>query len=363
MDLNKELMKYINGIEPVNEEAREEARKHSMGLLKIPMSLGKIDEIALKLSSITGKVINDMQKKCILIFSADNGIVDAGVSQTPAEVNKIITESFSQYATGVGVIARVANADLIVYDIGNRATIEDPAVIKECKIMNGTNDFSKGSAMTYEQAEEAILVGINAVKNAVEKGYTVIGNGEMGIGNTSTSCAIVCALTGADVADAVGMGSGMYNDDDLNRKINAIRKGLEVNDINVNDPVDVIAKVGGLDIAAIVGTYIGCAYYKVPAVIDGYISSVAAYVASKIDKNILDYAIASHHTDEAGYKMIEKDLEEPMFKMNMRLGEGSGCPFTFFAIDCANSMMKNMYTLEKGKVSKSYIEATDQLSF
>lgn len=362
MELKKQVEHYISGISDVDLKAKEEAQNYNAGLLKIPSSLGRVEDIAIQIASITGKVKNDMRKKCIIMMSADNGITAKGVSSAPKEITKSMTECFSKMVTGVGVFSRVSKSDLIIYDIGVDADVHDKNVINK-KVRRGTADFSEGPAMSYEEALQAILVGIEAVKDAVDQGYQVIGTGEMGIGNTSSSTAIICAMTGTDVAEAVGRGAGL-TDEAYENKINLLRSAIKLNDPDKNDPIDVLAKVGGLDIAGLVGVFIGCAYYKVPAVIDGYISSVAAFVAYKLNEKIKQYTIESHITEEIGYNTIRKEMNlKPMFNLNMRLGEGTGCPFTFFAIDCADSMMNHMYTFEQGLCSDEYVEKIDELKF
>ncbi len=361
--MREKLQDIISKIENVDSKAAKEAQDYCVSLLKIPGSLGRIEDLAVQLSSITGKTKNNLDKKCIIMMSADNGIVAQNVSSAPQSVTVTMTECFSKMVTGVGVFARAANAKLYVYDIGVNGDINDKAVINK-KIMRGTNDFSLGPAMSEEAALKAIFTGIEAVKTAIDDGYEVIGTGEMGIGNTSTSTAVICALSGAKVKDCVGSGTGMVNDEAMQNKIDVINRGLTINKPNPDDPVDVLAKVGGLDIAALCGVFIGCAYYKVPAVIDGYISSAAAYAAFKLCPKVRGYMIESHITEEVGYKVVKEQLNlKPMFDLNMRLGEGSGCPFTFFAIDCANSMMNNMYTFEQGMISEEYTDKIDELKF
>lgn len=363
MTLKEQIYSYINAIAPANASAIEAANARNNSLLKIPASLGRIEDVAIKLAGITGKAINDMPKKCIIIMSADNGVTAKGVSSAPADVTVTMTECFSRKVTGVGATARVANADLFIYDVGINGDISDPAVINK-KIMRGTNDFSEGPAMSMDECLQAILVGIEAVKAAFDSGYDVIGTGEMGIGNTSSSTLVICALSGADIADCVGKGTGMVDDSAYINKVNVLRRAYEINQPNTSDPLDVLAKLGGLDIAGLVGVYIGCAYYKLPVVIDGYISSAAAYIAYKLNPNTFDYMIESHYTEEVGYNAILRDMPlRPMFNMNMRLGEGSGCPLTFFVIDCANSMMQHMFTFEEAAINTEYTDKLDELKF
>ena len=224
-DLTAKVMNYVEGIKPADQKSIEKAQEESMNLLKIPMSLGRVEEVGFKLAGISGKTVADYDKKVIIIMSSDNGIVDKGVSSAPKSVTKTMTECFTKKVTGVGVISRVYGNDLIVYDIGNEQDIEDPEVINR-KLMRGTNDFSEGPAMTRETALKAVLIGIEAVKDAIDRGYKVIGTGEMGIGNTSSSTAVICALAERDPGDFVGKGTGMTDDKALLNKIELIRQGL-----------------------------------------------------------------------------------------------------------------------------------------
>jgi nicotinate-nucleotide--dimethylbenzimidazole phosphoribosyltransferase len=362
-ELREKLSTYLDGISGADETAYQKSEEYALGLLKIPMSLGKVEQIASKLSGITSKVKNDMPKKCIVIMSADNGIVDQGVSSASKSVTATMTECFSKMVTGVGVISRVSGVDLIVYDVGIEADIVNPSVINK-KIRPSTSDFSLGPAMSEEECVKAILVGIEAVKDAIDKGYQVIGAGEMGIGNTSSSTCVTSVLTNTPVEVCVGKGTGMVSDDDYVRKVNILKKAIEVNSPNPHDIIDVVSKVGGFDIAAMIGLFLGAAYYRIPIVIDGYISSVAALCAYRLKREVYDFMFESHRTEEPGYSAIEKEMElEPMFYMNMRLGEGSGCPFTFFAIDCANSMMNYMYTFDDVMMDQTYVEKINEFQF
>ncbi|NLW69646.1 MAG: nicotinate-nucleotide--dimethylbenzimidazole phosphoribosyltransferase [Eubacteriaceae bacterium] len=362
-NLKEELFAYVDGISPANSEVIEQTKGYALNLLKIPGSLGRLEDISYKLAGISGEIKKEFGKKCIIIMSSDNGIVDQGVSSAPQSITKTLTEVFTRFGTGVGAISKTYGNDLFVYNIGIKPDIDDPKVIN-VNLMRGTNDFSLGAAMDYETAIKGMLIGIKAVKDAIDAGYEVIGTGEMGIGNTSTSTAVICSLAGENVDNAVGKGTGMTDDTALIHKIKVIQRGIDVNRPDKNDPIDVVAKVGGLDIAGLVGIYIGCAYYKVPVVIDGYISSAAYYAAYSMNPLVADYAIESHKTEEPGYAIIAKNTGlKPMFDMNMRLGEGSGCPFTFFAIDCAQSVLNNMFTFEMAEASTEYTDKVADLKF
>ncbi|MCL1913090.1 MAG: nicotinate-nucleotide--dimethylbenzimidazole phosphoribosyltransferase [Eubacteriaceae bacterium] len=363
MEFKKEIEEAIASIEGANIQAMEAAEAYSLGLAKIPGSLGRVEDIAIKLSGITGKVKNAMPKKCVIIMSSDNDIALEGVSSAPQDVTAALTEIFADMVTGVGVMARVSGSDVIVYDVGVKQDIQNPKVINK-KIRYAAGNFKNGPAMEPDECMKAIKIGIDAALDAKEKGYDVIGTGEMGIGNTSSTTCVTALLTGASVDDLVGKGTGMSEASQLDHKINTLKAALEHNQPNQDDVFDVITKVGGLDIAALTGLYIGAAMAKVPVVIDGYISSVAALCAWKLNPKTYDYMIESHSTAEPGYKAIRDAMGlKPMFDMNMRLGEGSGCPLAFFVVDCANSMMNHMFTFEQSDIGEEYTDKIPEFEF
>jgi nicotinate-nucleotide--dimethylbenzimidazole phosphoribosyltransferase len=266
------------------------------------------------------------------------------------------TINFIRGITGVSVLAKRFDADLIVVDVGVNADIDHPA-IKNRKIRKSTWNIANGAAMTREEAELAILAGIETAAEAVDSGYTLLGAGEMGIGNTTTSSAVLCALTGISAEQSAGKGAGL-KEDAYKKKIHVIKSALENNKPDASDPIDVLAKVGGFDIAAMAGVFIGGAYKKVPVVIDGFISIVAALAACRINPAVREYLFASHASFEQGYVHAAAALEvEPCLNLNMRLGEGSGCPIMFAVIDAACAMMSGMGTFEQANIGDEYLES------
>ena len=345
----------VNGIKPLYNDTMQEAQKRVGILAKPPGSLGKLESIAVKLSGITGNVINDVKKKCTIIMSADNGIYEEGVSSCPQTVTVAQTINFIKGITGVGVLSRHEGSDLKVVDIGINFDIEFPGLINR-KIRKSTWNISKGPAMTREEAIEAIETGIEIVKLAKEEGYSLLGTGEMGICNTSTSSAVLISFTGCSIETAVGRGAGLTDKAFENKKV-VIKSAIEVNMPDKNDPIDVLAKVGGFDIAGIVGCFIGAAYYRVPILIDGFISAAAALIASKLNPLVKEYLIPSHNSAEPGYLLVMNELGlSPMLDLDMRLGEGSGCPIAFNIVSAACAMMKNMATFEEAEINDDYLE-------
>ena len=335
-------------------DAAKKAEERIESLAKPPGSLGKLEDIAKRLSGISGEMYYDTQKRCIIIMSSDNGVFEEGVAATPQSVTYAQTINFVRGLTGVAAIAKQFNTDLIVVDVGVNADIDHPQ-IKNRKIRKSTWNIAKGDAMTYDEALQAILIGIETVVEAVEAGYTLIGAGEMGIANTTTSAAVLCALTGLSAQNAAGKGAGL-KEEAYQRKIEIIRSAVENNNPNPADPVDVLAKVGGFDLAALTGVYLGGAYMRVPVVIDGFISMVAALAASRISPIAKEFMFASHESYEQGFAHAAEALGvEACLNLNMRLGEGSGCPIMFSVIDAACAMMRNMGTFEEAEINDEYL--------
>lgn len=348
------LKKTTEGIRPANEESMKAAAERLDKLAKPIGSLGKLESLAVKLAGITGKQNNRFDKKVTVIMAADNGVCEEGVSSCPQIVTTVQTLNFLKGVTGVCVLSKHAGADIRVVDIGVANDLEAPGLINR-KIRKGTSNMAKGPAMSREEAVKAIETGIEMVTQLVSEGYSLFGTGEMGIGNTSTSSAIAMAFLGCSADDAVGKGAGL-TDEDHARKKATIEKAIAVNKPDPKDPIDVLAKVGGFDIAGMTGCFLGAAYHRVPVVIDGFISAAAALAASRINPLVKDYMIASHCSKEPGYIIASKELGlEPMLNLDMRLGEGSGCPLAFNVIEAAEAVIANMATLEEASIESDFL--------
>lgn len=356
------VQNLIGEIASADLEASKQAQFYIDGLVKPPGSLGRIESVGVKIAGITGKIKNRLPKKCIIVMCSDNGVVEEGVASAPKSVTLMQTLNFAKGIAGVSVLAKQVNADVIIVDVGVDADINDPKVIDK-KIRKSTWNISKGPAMTYEEACQAILIGIDMVKRAKDDGYQVIGTGEMGIGNTSTSSAILTAYTGLSTEKTVGKGAGA-SEETYNFKKAIVSKAIEVNQPNLRDPIDVVAKLGGFDIAALAGVYIGAAYYRVPVIMDGFISSIAALIAVKLNDKVKDYIIESHDSAEHGFGLLMQEIGmQPMFNMGMRLGEGSGCPLTFTVIDLACAMVNEMATFGEAQIDTKYLEQISEFEF
>lgn len=317
-------------------------------------SLGRLEDLAIQVAGITGQVENEFTKKCTVVMCADNGVWEEGVSSCPQYITTTQTINFTKGLTGISVLCRQASMDVKIVDIGINSNIESPLILNR-KIRKGTSNMAKGPAMTREEAIRAIEVGIEVVKELKLQGYKVLGTGEMGIGNTSTSSAVLMALTGCDANIAVGKGAGLTEEGYENKK-RIISQAIEINNPSKEEPLEVLHKVGGFDIAGLVGCYIGSAYYRVPIIIDGFISASAALVASRMNPLIKEYMIPSHASAEPGFTLIMEELGlKPLLNLNMRLGEGTGCPLAVNLLEAANRIICEMATFEEAEIKDDYL--------
>lgn len=346
--------KTINNIRALDEDVMLEARKRMDSLAKPFGSLGKLESIAVQLSGITGKVHNEINKKCTIVMASDHGIWEEGVSCAPQEITAIQTMNMLKGVTGICAVSRANNADLRIVDIGVMRDLEHPSLINR-KISYGTKNFSKEPAMSREDAIKALEIGIEMVKDLVDEGYNLLGTGEMGIGNTSCSSAVFMAFTGFDAEVSVGKGGGITQEA-YEKKKQVIENAIKYHRPNVNDPIEVLSKVGGLDLVGMVGCFLGAAYFRVPIVIDGFISAAAALAAYKINPLVKHFMIPSHCSKEPGYKHVMNEIGlEPMLYLDMRLGEGTGCPIAFNIIETSLSVMNTMATFEEATIINDYL--------
>ena len=347
------LQEVLDGIKGADKEVLEQAQKHMDSLIKPLGSLGKLESMAVKLAGITGKVHNNVDKKCSIVMVADNGICAEGVAGSPQDITLVQGMNMTKGICGMGVLSAHAGADIKVVDIGIMSDYNNDKVYNR-KIKYGTDNFAKGPAMSREEAIKAFEVGIEMVELAVSEGYQIIGTGEMGIGNTSSTSAVFMAMTGASAEVAVGKGGGL-TDEALIHKKKVIEDAIKLNNPDKNDPIDVVAKVGGLDIAGMAGCFLGAAYHRVPIIIDGVISALAAYVAAQLNPLVKDYMFSSHKSKEPVYDLIFDELGmEPILDMDMRLGEGTGCALAFNIISASCAIMNNMATFEDIAYDDSY---------
>jgi len=350
------LQSLIQEIKPLDITAINEAKKHQARLAKPPGSLGKLEEIGIQLAGITGKTHNSITKKHLLVFAADNGVVTEGVSSAPQSVTLKQAINLTKGKTGAGVLASHFGCEISVCDVGINGDAKNTGVIDR-KIAYGTNNIAKCSAMTKEQAIKAILTGAELAKTS---DADIIGVGEMGIGNTTTASAVLSVLLDVEPEKVTGRGGGI-TDKAFRKKKEVIKQAVRINNPDKNDILDVLSKVGGFDIAAMCGAFLGAAASERPVVIDGFISAVAALCAVRLCPEVSNYLIASHASFEIGYSLAIKELRlSPMLNLNMRLGEGSGCPLAFQIVDAACAVMNKMATFEDAGINDDYLEEIRQ---
>ena len=383
--LNMQLTEVLDSIDEMgdlSEEAMDEAKARQEILAKPTGALGKLEDISIQLAGITGKLKNNMKKQAVVIFSADNGVVEEGVASAPQSVTLSQTINFTRHLTGVSSMAEYWGINLLVVDVGVKMEIPETLYSDEMadhvcgvsgcqkgltqkivnrRIANGTKNLAKEPAMTHEQALQAVLTGIEAVEAIKRCGYDIFGVGEMGIGNTTTSACVLAALCGKTGTDVVGRGGGL-NDEGLAKKIRIVDEATK--NLKPDQVLDILAAVGGFDICAMTGAFLGAAYYKIPVVIDGYISAVAALAASRLAPKATGYMFGSHQSKEQGYLIAMDALGiKPYFDLGMRLGEGSGCPISFKIIETACAAMNGMATFAEGAIDADYLEEAKKGNF
>lgn len=346
------ITETISSVAPLDRAAMDAAERRQAQLAKPPGSLGHLEALSIRLAGITGKVYNRIEKKHLLVFAADNGVVAEGISATPQSVTFRQAINLTRAKTGAAVLCKHFGADITVCDVGVNGDMTGSEVLNR-KIAYGTQNMAKGSAMTRAQALRAITIGMELAKQTQAD---VIGIGEMGIGNTTTSAAVLSVLLDADVEEVTGRGAGI-TDRSFRKKKQVIQTAIEINRPDKQDVIDVLSKVGGFDIAAMCGAFIGCAATRRPVVIDGFISAVAALCAYKLCPNAVHYFIPSHASYEIGYQLAMDAMDlKPIVLLEMRLGEGSGCPFAFEILSAACAVINDMATFEEAGINDDYLE-------
>ena len=341
------LEETMQKIRPVDAAAMAAAKQHWDGLGKPLGSLGRLEKALIQIAGIqrTGGVHID--RKALVIMCADNGVVEEGVTQCGQEVTATVAENFLDEKSCVAIMCRRAGTKICPVDIG--MVVDTPRVEKR-KIAYGTKNMAKEPAMTREQAVAAIEVGIAKAEELHAQGYEMLATGEMGIGNTTTSSAMTAVYLGLDVETVTGRGAGLSSHG-LQRKIHAIKQAIAVNQPDPEDPLDVLAKVGGLDIAGMCGLFLGGAAQQMPVVMDGFISQVAALTAVRLVPECADYILASHVSEEPGANILLKTLEKDAFlTCGMRLGEGSGAVALFPILDFASDIYHKMSTFVQADI-------------
>lgn len=353
--MEAEIERILQNIKPLDRALMDAAAEYQARLAKPPGSLGKLEDISIRLAGITGTLHNAIDRSRILVFCADNGVTAEGVSCAPQSVTAAQAVNMTKGLTGMSAMARHFGCSLVVADVGI-ATPYHCAAVRNYSIAKGTKNFARQPAMTREQTVAAILTGVQFASEAAQDGMDAIGVGEMGIGNTTTSSAVLAALTGLPVEAVTGRGGGVTDDGFLKKK-QVIENALELHKPDKNDPIDVLSKVGGFDIAAMCGAFLGAAACRMPAVADGLISIVAALCAARLCPDAKGYFFPSHCSYEIGYKAAADELGlDPWLNLGMRLGEGSGCPLAFEVLSAACAVMNGMATFEGASINDGYLD-------
>lgn len=344
------LKKTLAEIKGLYHEPMAQAKKRWDTLIIPPGSLGRLEELAVRLAGITGSPRPVIGEKVIILMAGDHGVVAEGVSAAPQEITYQILPAFVQGVAGIGVLSRLAGARLVVVDVGVAVPVDCPGVLS-CKVRPGTGNIACGPAMSREEAVKAIEVGIEVVQKEIARGATLVGLGDMGIGNTTPSSAIAAALGGFTPEEITGRGT-YVNDEVLRRKVEVVKRALEVNQPNPADALDVLSKVGGLEIAGLTGVILGAAARRVPVLLDGFITTAAAMVAAALEPLTKEFMIASHLSGEQGHRLMLEHLGlSPMLYLNMRLGEGTGAALAMQLVEAACRIINEMASFEEAGLS------------
>lgn len=356
MTYEDRLAEILASVRPTDASAEERAWARLDTLTKPPRSLGRLESIAARVARVQGSDRPDVSGKAVILAAGDHGVVAEGVSPFPQDVTWQMVANFSAGGAAINQLAASVDAELRLYDVGVAADVSHFARVRVEKIAAGTANMAKGPAMTREQAAQAVLVGVEAARDAVADGISLLATGEMGIGNTTAASALTAAYTGADAAAVVGAGTGL-DARGVTHKAEVVRRALEVNGIALSapasgDPLGVIAAVGGLEIAALAGVVIGAAEQGVCVVADGFISGSAALAAVRMCPAAAEYLFPSHLSVEPGHAVVMAALGlEPVLELDMRLGEGTGAALAMGIMDAACRMMSGMATFAEAGVS------------
>lgn len=345
------LQQLIAKIQPLDEGAMTAAQERQNMLTKPAGSLGRLEELSIQIAGITGQAIPEIKDKVIITMAGDHGVVAEGVSAFPQEVTPQMVLNFLYEGAAINALAKHVGARITVVDMGVAADMEPHPALVVKKVAKGTANMTKGPAMSREDAEKAILAGVEVVEAEIESGLDIVGTGDMGIGNTTPSAAIAAALTGIEPAKLAGRGTGV-DDAGLKRKIDAIERALQINKPDPADGLDVLAKVGGFEIAGLAGVILGAAAHRKAVMVDGFISTAAAMIAVAIAPAVRPYLISAHRSQEYGHQqMIEWLGLKPLVDLDFRLGEGTGAALGISLAEAACKILAEMATFAEAGVT------------
>ena len=345
------LQQIVEQIEPLDAEAMRRAQERQDSLTKPPGSLGRLEELSIQIAGITGQALPRIEDKVIVTMVGDHGVTAEGVSAYPSEVTPQMVHNFLRGGAAINVLARHVGARVVVVDVGVAQELTPHPELVSRKVAPGTGNMAQGPAMSREEAIQAVEVGIDVVEGELVRGMDILGTGDMGIGNTTPSSAIVAVFTGAPVIQVTGRGTGI-GDEQLQHKVDLIERALRINQPNPDDALDVLAKVGGFEIGGIAGLILGAAAHRVPVVIDGFISGAGALIATGLAPQVRDYLIAAHQSVEVGHRlMLERLGLTPLFDLNLRLGEGTGAALGISLVEAAVRVLAEMATFAEAGVA------------
>lgn len=348
----RKLEEVLKGIRPIDPALSQQAQEKLDCLTKPKGSLGRLEELARRYVAITGKTRPKITRKQVLLFAADHGVVEEGVSLYPQEVTAQMVFNFLKGGAAINVLARQAGAEVVVVDIGVKFDFPEMPNLKRAKLAHGTENMAKGPAMTHELAVAALEVGIEAAEAAIEQGADVLATGDMGIGNTTASSAILAVFSGLTVAQVTGRGTGIP-DAIWERKVKVIEQALKVNSPDPADPLDVLSKVGGLEIAGIAGAALCGAFHRFPVILDGFISGAGGLIATRLQPMVGEYLFASHLSQEPGHKELLKLMNQrPLLDLDLRLGEGTGAVLAMNLVEAGVRILTEMATFQEAGVSQ-----------
>jgi nicotinate-nucleotide--dimethylbenzimidazole phosphoribosyltransferase len=347
------LEDMLNAIQPLDRALLQQARDR-LDLMAIPRgSLGRLEEFAQRVAGIRNTLDPAPGKKAIAVFAGDHGVAEEGVSAFARDVTAQMVYNFVRGGAGINVLARQAGASVVVVDIGVAIDLQPQEGLLIRKVAHGTRNMRRFPAMEKDEALKALLVGVQIAEDLASKEVTLIGTGDMGIANTTASSAITAVLTGRSVEEVTGRGTGV-TDDMLRHKVKVIREAIDLHRPDPRHPMDVLAKLGGLEIAGIAGLIIGSAFHRIPVVVDGFISSAAALVAVSLKSALREYLFAGHRSAEQGHRIVLEWLGlDPLLDLSMRLGEGTGAALGMFLIESGIRVLREVLTFEQAGVKKA----------
>ena len=341
----------VGGIVPADPQAKRAAEARQSRLTKPPGSLGRLEDVSVQLAGIFQADRPTPRGKVVIVAAADHGVVVQGVTGYPQEVTAQMVLNFLAGTAAVNVMAGKSGVEVVIVDAGVATPLPEHPDLHVVGVRRGTADIAQGPAMTRKQAEACVNAGVELAMEAAESGADIIGTGDMGIGNTAVSSAVAAALTGRPASDTTGRGTGR-NNRELAHKIAIVERALEVNRPDPSDGLDVLAKVGGLEIGVLAGVVLGGSLARRVVVLDGFISSAAGLIAYTLCPDVRDYIVAAHLSAEAGHRVVLSHMGlRPLLDLDMRLGEGTGAVLAMGLIDAAAACLSDMATFAEAGVT------------